>query len=153
MIAVAQLGFRTCRGSASCGGFCFAHFSFVTQASCGQGQGAHRTRSKRSGARSLPRPARLLRSHHLLLEANVAFRECARRVVGVLGFLALSPTTSYVAPSFWAMPPKCRGVSNIILTATTTKRVSLLQEADSVTEGCIIRAKYAVFGGLEMPDR
>eukprot|EP00964_Phaeocystis_antarctica_P159561 scaffold130632_cov60-Phaeocystis_antarctica.AAC.1 len=53
MIAVAQLGFRTCRGSASCGGFCFAHFSFsVTQASCGQGQGAHRTRSQRSGARS-----------------------------------------------------------------------------------------------------
>eukprot|EP00964_Phaeocystis_antarctica_P150438 scaffold117852_cov66-Phaeocystis_antarctica.AAC.1 len=41
MIAVAQLGFRTCicRGSASCGGFCSAHFSFsvVTQASCGQG--------------------------------------------------------------------------------------------------------------------
>eukprot|EP00964_Phaeocystis_antarctica_P075290 scaffold46429_cov44-Phaeocystis_antarctica.AAC.2 len=40
MIAVAQLGFRTCtcRGSASCGVLCFAHcsFSFVTQASCGQ---------------------------------------------------------------------------------------------------------------------
>eukprot|EP00964_Phaeocystis_antarctica_P026512 scaffold14944_cov61-Phaeocystis_antarctica.AAC.2 len=51
MIAVAQLGFRTCRGSASCGGFCSAHFSFsfVTQASCGQGQGAHRTRSQRGG--------------------------------------------------------------------------------------------------------
>ena len=45
MIAVAQLGFRTCRGSASCGGFCSAHFSFsfVTQASCGQGSTGGRT--------------------------------------------------------------------------------------------------------------
>ena len=49
MLAVAQLGFRTCIGSASSGGFCFAHLSFTQACSCGQGQGAHRTRYQRGG--------------------------------------------------------------------------------------------------------
>ena len=104
MIAVARLGFRTCRGSACSGGLCWAHFSFspVAQACGGQGREAHRTRSERSGARlgrAQPRPARLLRSRHLLLEAHVAFRECARRVVHLRGRirLALSPATSCLA--------------------------------------------------------
>ena len=48
------------------------------------------------------RPARLLRSRRLLLEAPAAFQDCARRVVHHLrgrSRLALSPTTSCVAHS------------------------------------------------------
>ena len=42
IVVVVQLGFHTCRGSASCGGLRFAFsFSFVTQASCG-----HRERGR-----------------------------------------------------------------------------------------------------------
>ena len=42
IVIVVQLGFHTCRGSASCGGLRFAFsFSFVTQASCG-----HRERGR-----------------------------------------------------------------------------------------------------------
>ena len=123
-----------------------------------QGQGAHRTMSERSGARSgrvQPRPALLLRSRHLLssVGTKVAFRECARRVVHLcMGVyrLALSQTTSCVVYSWEGRHQTClQGAPAIDTCFSAAGSVTYWYSAQAVTGVNNIRnrAEYPVYQG------
>ena len=82
IVVVVQLGFHTCRGSASCGGLRFAFsFSFVTQASCGHRERGRTVRGlngvgRGQGGRSHAQRAPAARSQSSV-GTKVAFRESA----------------------------------------------------------------------------